>query len=126
MQLEPSRRGEHPSRATACRHDEIGTGKEHRHQHDVRGRQGDAAAKAARGQDAVDGTGGIAPLRNEKVRPPGERLEVEPGRADGPVASSGSGRRRGCPPPLSRFVRDGKFKAGGEELVLLPDSPRAR
>ena len=44
----------------------------------------------------------------------------------GPVANSGSGGRRGCPPLLSCFVRDGKSEAAGEQVVLLADGPSTR
>ena len=43
----------------------------------------------------------------------------------GRVANSDAGRRRASAIPLSRFVRDGKSEAVGQELVLLADGPRA-
>ncbi|BAQ50449.1 ParA family protein [Methylobacterium aquaticum] len=45
-------------------------------------------------------------------------------RAAGRVANSGLGRRTACSALLSRFVRDGKSEAAGEQLVLLPHRPR--
>ena len=55
----------------------------------------------------------------------GTRVTLE-AEQNGPVANSGSGGRRGCPPLLSCFVRDGKSEAAGEQVVLLADGPSTR